>query len=79
MKKIITKASGLVIACTTPLAMGFTFETETLNGSFDSTITAGMGLRTESRGCNLINQGPTGHNAPSGCLAQSPAWPTRAT
>lgn len=47
MKKIITKASGLVIACTTPLAMGFTFETETLNGSFDSTITAGMGLRTE--------------------------------
>ena len=51
--------------------MGFTFETETLNGSFDSTITAGMGLRTESRGCNLINQGPTGHNAPSGCLAQS--------
>lgn len=71
MKKIITKASGLVIACTTPLAMGFTFETETLNGSFDSTITAGMGLRTESRGCNLINQGPTGHNAPSGCLAQS--------
>lgn len=71
MKKIITKASGLVIACTIPLAMGFTFETETLNGSFDSTITAGMGLRTESRGCNLINQGPTGHNAPSGCLAQS--------
>lgn len=51
--------------------MGFTFETETLNGSFDSTITAGMGLRTESRGCNLINQGPTRHNAPSGCLAQS--------
>ncbi|MDF5981961.1 DUF1302 family protein [Pseudomonas aeruginosa] len=30
-----------------------------------------MGLRTESRGCNLINQGPTGHSAPSGCLAQS--------
>ncbi|WP_324727519.1 DUF1302 family protein, partial [Pseudomonas chlororaphis] len=54
MKRIITKASGLVIACATPLAMGFTFETENIRGSFDSTIAMGMGLRTESPGCNLI-------------------------
>ncbi|MNQ40936.1 hypothetical protein D3C85_545980 [compost metagenome] len=71
MKKIITKASGLAIACATPLAMGFTFETENIRGSFDSTIAVGMGLRTESRACNLINRGPTGHNVPSGCLAQT--------
>ena len=71
MKRIITKASGLAIACATPLAMGFTFETENIRGSFDSTIAVGMGLRTESRGCNLSNQGPTGHNVPSGCLAQT--------
>ena len=71
MKKIISKASGLVIACATPLAMAFTFETENIRGSFDSTIALGMGLRTESRACNLINTGATGHNVPSGCLAQT--------
>ncbi len=71
MKTTITKASGLAIACMTPLAMGFTFETESIRGSFDSTISVGMGLRTESQGCNLINQGATGHHPPSGCLAQT--------
>ncbi|CAI8794760.1 conserved exported hypothetical protein [Pseudomonas jessenii] len=71
MKKIITKASGLVIACATPLAMAFTFETENIRGSFDSTIAVGMGLRTDSQSCNLVNTGATGHNPPSGCLAQT--------
>ena len=51
--------------------MAFTFETENIRGSFDSTIAVGMGLRTESRGCNLITSGPGGHNPPSGCLAPS--------
>lgn len=71
MKRTITKASGLAIACVTPLAMGFTFETDAIRGSFDSTISVGMGLRTESQSCNLINGGATGHNPPAGCLAQS--------
>lgn len=71
MKRTITKASGLAIACVTPLAMGFTFETDAIRGSFDSTISVGMGLRTESQACNLINGGATGHNPPAGCLAQS--------
>ena len=71
MKKIISRTSGLVIACATPFAMAFTFETENIRGSFDSTIAVGMGLRTESRGCNLITSGPGGHNPPSGCLAPS--------
>ncbi|QTD36082.1 DUF1302 domain-containing protein [Pseudomonas fluorescens] len=51
--------------------MGFTFETDAIRGSFDSTISVGMGLRTESQSCNLINGGATGHNPPAGCLAQS--------
>ncbi len=71
MKRTITKASGLAIACVTPLAMGFTFETENIRGSFDSTISYGLGLRTESQGCNLINQGATGHHPPAGCLPQT--------
>lgn len=79
MKKIITKTSGFVIACATPLAMGFTFETETIRGSFDSTITAGMGVRTESRGCNLINQGPAGTTCPLAAWRRPRAWLTRAT
>ncbi|MEE1886493.1 DUF1302 domain-containing protein [Pseudomonas carassii] len=71
MKRTITKVSGLAVACMTPLAMGFTFETESIRGSFDSTISYGLGLRTESQGCNLINQGTGGHHPPAGCLAQT--------
>ena len=67
MKRTIAKASGLVIACTAPLAMGFTFETENIRGSFDSTIGWGMGVRTQSQGCDLVNAGATGSSAP-GCL-----------
>lgn len=68
MKRTVAKASGLVIACTAPLAMGFTFETENIQGSFDSTIGVGMGVRTQSQGCDLINAGATGNGAPAGCL-----------
>lgn len=71
MKKIITKASGLVIACSTPLAMAFTFETENVRGSLDSTLAVGMGVRTQSQDCDLITTGATGHHPPSGC--QPPA------
>lgn len=71
MKKIMTRSSCVVIACTAPFATAFTFETENINGSFDSTISVGMGLRAESRACNLLNTGATGHNVPSGCLAQT--------
>jgi len=59
--------------------MGFTFETETLHGSFDSTIAAGMGLRTESRGFNLINQGPTRHNVPPTAWRKAQEWLIRGT
>lgn len=68
MKRLFTKTSGLLIACATPMAMGFTFETETVSGSLDSTFSYGLGVRTEAPGCKLITTGATGHNAPSGCL-----------
>lgn len=70
MKRIITKSAGLALACSAPLAMAFTFETENVRGSFDSTIAAGMAVRTESQDCDLITAGATGHHPPSGC--QSP-------
>ncbi|MFU2669069.1 DUF1302 domain-containing protein [Pseudomonas aeruginosa] len=71
MKRIISQASGLIVACAAPLAMGFTFEAGNIRGSFDSTIAVGMGVRTQSPGCDLINAGATGHNPPSGCLDPS--------
>jgi len=68
MKRTIAKASGLVIACSSPLVMGFTFDTENIRGSFDSTIGWGMGVRTQSQGCDLVNAGAAGGGAPAGCL-----------
>ncbi|MGI0813105.1 DUF1302 domain-containing protein [Pseudomonas aeruginosa] len=69
-KRTITRASGLVLACTAPMALAFTFETDNIRGSFDSTIAAGMAVRTQSQDCDLITAGATGHHPPSGC--QSP-------
>ena len=68
MIKTISQASGLALACAAPLAMAFTFETENIQGAFDSTIAVGMGVRTQSQGCDLINAGAGGHNPPAGCL-----------
>jgi len=46
-----------------------TFETGNIRGSFDSTISAGTGIRTRSPSCSLVTQGATGPGAPAGCLA----------
>lgn len=58
-------------------AAAFTFETDNVSGSFDSTITAGIGVRAQSPSCGLVtrdtaglytgNPGPTGSGAPSAC------------
>lgn len=48
-------------------ASAFTFETESISGSFDSTISVGMGVRAKSPSCDLIVAGATGNGAPSGC------------
>ncbi len=63
-------------------ASAFTFSGESVSGSFDSTITAGLGVRAKSPSCGLVlkdssaaiggpfytgNPGPTGSGAPAGC------------
>lgn len=58
-------------------AAAFTFETENVSGSFDSTVTAGIGVRASGTSCGLVtrdsagiytgNAGPTGSGAPSAC------------
>ncbi len=48
-------------------AAAFTFETESVSGSFDSTISMGMGIRAQSPDCGLVVRGATGSGAPSGC------------
>lgn len=54
-------------------AAAFTFETESLRGSFDSTLSVGTGIRVKDRSCSLILQGASGSGAPAGCLAPSSA------
>lgn len=56
-------------------ANAFTFETENIRGSLDSTISTGIGVRARSPGCDTIigtnftgPAAPTGSGAPSGCL-----------
>jgi len=50
-------------------ASAFTFETESISGNFDSTITAGIGIRAKSPSCNLVSAGASGSGAPGGCTA----------
>lgn len=52
-------------------AQAFTFGNDTVRGNFDSTISTGIGVRTQSPNCSLITQGATdASGAPvAGCLA----------
>lgn len=50
-------------------ASAFTFDTESISGSFDSTVSLGMGVRAQSPSCNLIVSGATGSGAPAGCTS----------
>jgi hypothetical protein len=54
-------------------AAAFTFETENISGSFDSTVTTGIGIRANSPSCDLVVSGATGSGAPAGCLAPTSA------
>jgi len=53
-------------------ANAITFETDYLMGNFDSSVTAGIGLRASGFNCNLITEngttGPSGAGAPDGCI-----------
>lgn len=58
-------------------AAAFTFETESVSGNFDSTVSAGIGVRAKNASCGLVlrdsagiftgNAGPSGSGAPGGC------------
>ena len=58
-----------------PLANAFQFELGSVKGSLDSTVTAGVGIRTQDQSCDLVirdssgtgNPQPTGSGAPTGC------------
>jgi hypothetical protein len=50
-----------------------TFEFEGGRGNFDSTITAGTGIRMKEPSCTLITAGASGNGAPAGCLAPTSA------
>jgi hypothetical protein len=54
-------------------ASAFTFEFEGGRGNFDSTITAGTGIRVKEPSCTLITAGASGSGAPAGCLAPTSA------
>ncbi|HEX5394032.1 MAG TPA: DUF1302 domain-containing protein [Rhodocyclaceae bacterium] len=65
----------MVLATLAGGANAFTFESGDIKGSFDSTITAGVGVRASAPGCNTIigtnftgPAAPTGSGAPAGCL-----------
>lgn len=49
-------------------AQAFTFETENVRGSFDSSVTLGLGIRARSPSSSLVTSGATGPNAPAGAL-----------
>jgi len=69
---IWSRGMRLVAAAACVLAMpawAATFEWGDVRGSFDSTITAGIGIRASNPDCNLVNVGATGSGAPTGCLA----------
>jgi hypothetical protein len=50
-------------------AQAFTFQGETVKGSFDSTVSVGTGIRVKSQSCGLIIDSPSGAGAPAGCLS----------
>jgi hypothetical protein len=48
-------------------AAAITFETGSVSGSFDSTVSLGFGVRAQDPSCNLVVAGASGSGAPSGC------------
>ena len=63
----------LALAVGTGAAQAITFESGDIRGNFDSTVSAGLGLRLKSPSCDLVIQGTTGADAPAGCLAPTSA------
>jgi hypothetical protein len=70
----LRSALGLaVLALAGGQVQAFSFETESLRGSFDSTLSIGTGIRMKDPDCTLIVSGASGSGAPAGCLAPTSA------
>jgi hypothetical protein len=61
------------LAMSADRAHAFTFGTEDITGSIDSTVSIGTGIRTGNPSCTLILAGATGAGAPAGCLSPTSA------
>lgn len=59
--------AGAIMALSGVQAQAFTFNTENVQGSFDSTISAGVGVRMNNPNCGLVLSGASGSGAPGGC------------
>jgi hypothetical protein len=62
-----------VCALAVPTAQAFTFEFDGVRGNFDSTVSAGTGIRLKDPDCKLVIAGASGNGAPTGCLAPTSA------
>lgn len=69
----LTQAALAVSIAYAGAAQAATFQTDSISGSFDSTVTAGLGVRTQNPSCSLITAGANGQGAPAGCLAPTSA------
>lgn len=65
--------AALALAAAAAPAAAFTFEAGGIRGNLDSTVSAGLGVRTKSPSCRLVTAGATGPGAPDGCLAPTSA------
>lgn len=72
MKSLKTKVmAGAIMSLAGSQCHAFTFNTDGIQGAFDSTITAGVGVRTSSPSCGLVLDSPSGAGAPAGCTTVS--------
>jgi len=69
--RAVAIAAGAVFSA--GAAQAVTFEFDNVRGNFDSTITAGTGIRVKNQSCSLITAGASGPSAPAGCLAPTSA------
>ncbi len=72
-RSVLAAATLVMLAAGLTDAQAFTFETESLRGNFDSTISVGVGIRTKAPSCEAIIEGASGNGAPAGCLAPTSA------
>ena len=67
MNKWFKKTALAAVIGYVGVASAFTFEGESISGSFDSTVSLGVGVRNQSPSCDLVVAGATGDHAPAGC------------